>query len=138
MCSILLVEDHKIMAETLARVLRTKGNFTVADVAESAEDALEWLSEHPVEQQIDLALVDVVLPGTSGIELVSIIQQKYPGLPCLMISGRSAGQYVKRSLDAGARGYVLKDDLHEVMKGIQLVLDGGTYLSEKISEEEED
>lgn len=137
MCSILLVEDHKIMAETLARVLRTKGNFTVADVAESAEEALEWLSEHPQEHKVDLALVDVVLPRTSGIELVSIIQQKYPGLPCLMISGRSAGQYVKRSLAAGARGYVLKDDLHEVMKGIQLVLDGGTYLSEKISEEEE-
>ena len=138
MCSILLVEDHKIMAETLARVLRTKGNFTVADVAESAEDALEWLSEHPVEQQINLALVDVVLPRTSGIELVSIIQQKYPGLPCLMISGRSARQFVRRSLDAGARGYVLKDDLHEVMKGIRLVLDGGTYLSEKIAEEEAD
>jgi DNA-binding NarL/FixJ family response regulator len=136
MCSILLVEDHKIMAETLARVLRTKGNFTVADVAESAEDALEWLSEHPVEQQVDLALVDVVLPRTSGIELVSIIQQKYPGLPCLMISARSAGQYVKRSLAAGARGYVLKDDLQEVMKGIRRVLEGGTYLSEQISEGE--
>ena len=136
MCSILLVEDHKIMAETLAHVLRTRGNFHVADVAESAEDALEWLSEDARDQQVDLALVDVVLPRTSGIELVSLIRQKYPGLPCLMISGRSAGHYVKRSLAAGARGYVLKDDLHEVMKGIQLVLEGGTYLSQRITDEE--
>jgi DNA-binding NarL/FixJ family response regulator len=136
MCSILVVEDHKIMAETLVRVLRTKGNFQVADVAESAEDALEWLSERSLDHQVDLALVDVVLPRRSGIELVSMIQQKYPGLPCLMISGRSAGHYVKRSLAAGARGYVLKDDLHEVMKGIELVLEGGTFLSEKITEEE--
>ena len=136
MCSILLVEDHKIMAETLTRLLRTKGNFNVADVAESAEDALEWLSDQEADHQVDLALVDVVLPRTSGIELVSMIQQKYPGLPCLMISGRSNGQYVSRSLAAGARGYVLKDDLHDVMMGIQHVLEGGTYLSQQLNREE--
>lgn len=136
MCSILLVEDHKIMAEALVRILRTKGNFNVADVAESAEDAMEWLSEQEAGTRVDLALVDVVLPRTSGIELVSMIQQKYPGIPCLMISGRSAGQYVKRSLAAGARGYVLKDDLQDVMKGVQHVLEGGTYLSEGLNREE--
>jgi two-component system, NarL family, response regulator DesR len=136
MCSILLVEDHKIMAETLVRVLSTKGKFQVADVAETAEDALEWLSERQDDHHIDLALVDVVLPSISGIELVAMIQQKYPELPCLMISGRSAGQYVKRSLAAGARGYVLKDDLHEVMKGIRRVLKGGTYLSKQLAKDE--
>lgn len=136
MCSILLVEDHKIMAETLVHILRTKGQFNVADVAESAEDALEWLSEQEADLQVDLALVDVVLPRTSGIELVSMIQQKYPGIPCLMISGRSAGQYVKRSLAAGARGYVLKDDFQDVVKGIRHVLEGGTYLSEQLNREE--
>ena len=136
MCSILVVEDHKLMAETLVHVLRTKGKFNVADVAESAEDAMEWLSERETDHQVDLALVDVVLPRTSGIELVSMIQQKYPGLPCLMISGRSAGQYVKRSMAAGARGYVLKDDFQDVMKGIRRVLKGGTYLSKQLKEEE--
>ena len=90
MCSILLVEDHKIMAETLARILRDSGKFHIVDVVESAEDALERLAGRTVDREIDLALVDVVLPRTSGIELVSIIRQKYPGLPCLMISGRSA------------------------------------------------
>ena len=136
MGSILLVEDHKIMAETLVHLLRTKGRFHVADVSESAEEAMEWLSARKPEHKVDLALVDVVLPRTSGIELVSMIQQKYPGLPCLMISGRSAGHYVKRSLAAGARGYVLKDDFHDVMKGIRLVLKGGTYLSQQLNKEE--
>jgi DNA-binding NarL/FixJ family response regulator len=136
MCSILLVEDHKIMAETLVHILRTKGQFNVADVAESAEDALEWLSEQEADLHVDLALVDVVLPRTSGIELVSMIQQKYPDIPCLMISGRSAGQYVTRSLAAGARGYVLKDDFQDVVKGIRHVLEGGTYLSEQLNREE--
>jgi DNA-binding NarL/FixJ family response regulator len=136
MCSILLVEDHKIMAETLVHILNTKGKFNVADVAETAEDAMEWLSAREANRPVDLALVDVVLPRTSGIELVSMIQQKYPDIPCLMISGRSAGQYVKRSLAAGARGYVLKDDFQDVMKGIRRVLKGGTYLSKQLGREE--
>ena len=130
--SILLVEDHKLMAQSLVSLLHSQGNFAVADVAQTAEEALERLSE----LRVDLALVDVVLPHTSGIELVSIIHEKYPHLPCLMISGRNAGHYVKRSLEAGARGYVLKDDIYDVLKGIQHVLDGGIYLSEQIAEEE--
>jgi DNA-binding NarL/FixJ family response regulator len=136
MCSILLVEDHKIMAETLVRILRTKGKYHVADVAGSAEDAMDWLAAREAHHPIDLALVDVVLPRTSGIDLVAMIQQKYPDLPCLMISGRSATQYVERSMAAGARGYVLKDDFQDVMKGIQRVLMGGMYISQQIKEEE--
>jgi DNA-binding NarL/FixJ family response regulator len=132
MCSILLVEDHKLMAEALVSVLRKKGNFKVAGVAASAEEALE----HLPNLQVDLALVDVVLPHTSGIELVSLIRKKYPFLPCLMISGRNASQYVKRSLAAGARSYVLKDDVQEVMQGIRHVLKGGTYLSTPIADGE--
>lgn len=132
MCSILLVEDHKLMADALVRVLDQKGNFKVAEVVESAEEALERLSN----LQVDLALVDVVLPRTSGIELVSMLREKYPTLPCLMISSWKSDQYVKRSLRAGARGYVLKDDVFDVINGIRHVLDGGTYLSKLISEGE--
>jgi DNA-binding NarL/FixJ family response regulator len=131
MCSILLVEDHKIMAEALVRVLNKKGNFKVAGVAESAEEALERLPG----LQVDLALVDVVLPHTSGIDLVSKIRERYPQLPCLMISSWKADQYVQRSLVAGARGYVLKDDVYEVIDGIRHVLTGGTYLSKLIADE---
>ena len=130
MCKIFLVEDHKLMAEALISVLHKNGNFKVAEVAQTAEDALERLPN----LDVDLALVDVVLPHTSGIELVAWIHEKFPGLPCLMISGRSASQYVRRSLEAGARGYVLKDDIQEVIHGIQHVLDGGTYLSRHLEE----
>ena len=132
MCTILLVEDHKIMADALVRVLDRKGKFKVAEVAETAEEALEHLRN----QQIDLALVDVVLPRTSGIDLVSQIREKYPHLPCLMISSWNSEQCVKRSLVAGARGYVLKDDVYEVIAGIRHVLGRGTYLSKRIVEGE--
>jgi two-component system nitrate/nitrite response regulator NarL len=106
--TIFLVEDHKLMAEALVSLLQRRGNFKVAEVAATAEEALERLQN----LQVDLALVDVVLPHTSGIELVLRVREKYPSLPCLMISGRNSSQYVKRSLSAGARGYILKDSLH--------------------------
>lgn len=131
MCTIFLVEDHKVMAEALVSVLCKRGNFKVTCIAETAEEAFERLPN----LQVDLALVDVVLPHTSGIDLVSKIHKEYPSLPCLMISGRNSSQYVKRSLAAGARGYVLKDDIQEVIYGIQRVLDGGIYLSKQLDEE---
>jgi DNA-binding NarL/FixJ family response regulator len=130
--SILLVEDHPLMANALVSVLHKKSNYKVTNVAVSAEEALERLPS----LKVDLVLVDVVLPHTSGIELVSQIRERYPGLPCLMISSWNAGHYVKSSLAAGARGYILKDDVFEVIDGIGHVLGGGTYLSKQIMEEE--
>lgn len=128
MPSILIVEDHKLVAEVLANILSLSGKFEVAGVVHSAEDALERLSG----QDIDLVLVDVSLPHTSGIELVAMIHEKYPHIPSLVISGHNTSLYVNRSLEAGARGYVVKDDIHDIVEGIQRVLEGGTYLSKQL------
>ncbi len=125
MLSVLLVEDHAIFASVLVRMLLNTGNLEVTVVAETAEDALQ----HLPEQQFDLALVDVFLPQMSGISLVALIREKYPDLPCLMLSGHMLDYYVQSSLNAGARGYVLKDRSDEILEGIQHVLKGETYVS---------
>ena len=129
MPSILIVEDHKIVAEVLANFLRRSGQYEVAGVVHTAEAAMEKLSE----QYVDLVLVDVSLPYTSGIELVSMICREYPRIPSLMVSGHNTSLYVKRALEAGARGYIVKDDIHDIVKGIQHVLNGGTYLSNQLN-----
>ena len=128
MPSILIVEDHKIVAEVLADILRRSGKFEVAGMVHSAEDALERLSG----QGVDLVLVDISLPYTTGIELVAMIHEKYPHIPSVVISGHNTSLYVNRSLEAGARGYIVKDDIHDIVEGIQRVLDGGTYLSKQL------
>jgi DNA-binding NarL/FixJ family response regulator len=128
MFSILIVEDHKLLGETLARVLRVR-NFEVPLVVETAVEALEQLDE----LKVDLVLADVSLPDTNGIDLVAQIHKKYPDLPCLMISGHTAMQYVSRAIDAGARGYVVKEDIAGIVEGIQIVLEGGTYLSKQLN-----
>lgn len=130
MRSILLVEDHAVFASVLIRLLHQTGELEVTHLARTAEDALQSLPE----QQFDLALVDVLLPQMSGISLVALIHERHPELPCLMLSGHLLRHYVQSSLQAGARGYVLKDHAEDIVEGIYYVLKGETYISKKLRE----
>jgi len=128
MTSILLVEDHAIFAQALLRVLRERGHMDVVAIAQSVEEALEQIPE----LDIDLVLVDVSLPHRSGINLVLNLRQKYPDLPCVMLSGHVSQHYARSSLAAGARGYLVKDHAEEILQGIERVLQGEIYVSEVI------
>lgn len=130
MPSILIVEDHDYMAEVLLRLLQRKTDIEVVVRAKTAEEALEILPE----LEVVLLLVDVSLPGMNGINLVAILHEKYPHVPCLMLSGHYAPHYVRRALKAGAWGYVLKDDPEAIMEGINRVLKGETYISKNLTE----
>ena len=130
MISILLVEDHAIFADALSRLLQERGRHEVVEVVGTAEQAQERLPE----VDVDLVLVDVSLPKMSGIDLVAKIHERYPKLPCLMLSGHNASQYVNRSLAAGARGYLLKEDVGGILEGIQQVLQGNVYVSKGLRE----
>lgn len=128
MTSLLLVEDHPVFAEALARVLEDKDGLDVVTVVDTAEKALQVLPD----LDVDLVLVDVSLPRMNGIELVSEIRRIYPDIPCLMISGHMSASYVRRSLEAGARGYAIKDSSAGIIEGIQRVLDGEIYISKDL------
>ncbi|HSB01104.1 MAG TPA: response regulator transcription factor [Anaerolineales bacterium] len=128
MTSILIVEDHALFAQSLLRVLREKGHWDVVAIAGSAEEALEKIPGLAV----DLVLVDVSLPKTSGISLVFLLHEKYPNLPCVMLSGHLSPHYVRTSLEAGARGYLVKDRADKILIGIRRVLEGEIYVSEEL------
>lgn len=128
MISILLVEDHVIFASVLVRLLRETDHLEVSMVAKTAEEALRLLPA----QEFDLVLVDVYLPKISGIMLVALIHDQYPELPCVMLSGHMLNHYVKGSLKAGARGYVLKDNCERIPEAIEYVLRGKIYVSEEL------
>ena len=100
MTSILLVEDHEIFAQALLRVLEQKGQLKVEAVVQSAEEALEQIDN----LDVDLVLVDVSLPRKSGISLVLILHEKYPELPCVMLSGHLYSHYARSSMSAWASG----------------------------------
>jgi DNA-binding NarL/FixJ family response regulator len=128
MTSILLVEDHKIFAAALQQMLQERGHLDVVAVAESVEDALNLIPN----LEVDLVLIDVSLPRTSGISLVLDLQKNYSDLPCVMLSGHASQHYVSSSLAAGARGYLVKDHQEEILEGIQRVLQGEVYISEQV------
>ncbi|SRR6266487_4396100 len=125
MTSVLVIEDHVVFGKALVRLLTEKANVDVVDVVRSAEEALEKLPS----MNVDLVLIDVSLPTMNGIQLVTTIHQLFPNLLCLMLSGHLTPFYVQRSLEAGARGYVLKDDIPGVLEGVERVLEGEIYIS---------
>jgi DNA-binding NarL/FixJ family response regulator len=132
MSSILIIEDHRLFADAVQRLLSGQSDLEIVDIVKSGEEALKKLPG----LKVDLVLVDVSLPTISGIDLVQQIHTEFPHLRCLMMSGHMTPKYVKRSLEVGASGYVLKDDVNGIVEGIRRALDGEIYVSEALRSNE--
>jgi DNA-binding NarL/FixJ family response regulator len=122
---IFIVEDHPIMRYTLSKFIQKTLGLKVCGAAATGAEALERLAE----VEADLVLIDVLLPGMSGLQLVEQLQERYPELLCLMLSGHGETFYIRQAFSLGARGYILKGDPSELLKAIEAVRSGGTYLS---------
>ena len=126
MNTVYLVEDHWSMREVLAALIEEIAGLELCGQAESAEQALlEIPSVAP-----DLLLLDVLLPGMSGIELARQIRARQPDLPILFISAHDESVYGGQARQVGAQGYVVKGDPVALMTGLQAVLDGKLYFKE--------
>jgi DNA-binding NarL/FixJ family response regulator len=127
---ILIVDDHPLVREGLRARLSTVPEFEVIGEAEDAESALGFLETNAP----NLILMDIGMKGVNGIELTRLISQRHPGVAVLVLSMHDAPEYVSQAMQAGARGYVLKDSpaLH-IVSAIQSVAAGGTYLSPAIA-----
>jgi DNA-binding NarL/FixJ family response regulator len=132
MPSILIIEDHRLFANAIQRLLSGQSDLEIVDIVKSGEEALKKLPG----LKVDLVLVDVSLPTISGIDLVQQIRTEFPHLRCLMLSGHTTPKYVKRSLEVGASGYVLKDDVNGILEGIRRALDGEIYVSQALRSNE--
>jgi DNA-binding NarL/FixJ family response regulator len=126
--SILLVEDHAGFAKALLQMLSQNPSLQIVSVADNAETAIEYLRE----SRVDLVLVDYSLPDMSGVTLLEALQEQHPDLPCAMISGHLSLQHARRALEAGARGYMIKDNPLGILAGIPRILKGEIYVSEEL------
>ncbi|WP_151636639.1 response regulator transcription factor [Noviherbaspirillum aerium] len=123
---ILLVDDHPLVRDGLRARLETIPHFEVVAEAGNAGEALE----HAAKQAIDLVLMDINLSGMNGIELTGRFHTLYPEIAVLMLSMHDKAEYVMQAIQAGARGYVLKDaPAMDIITAIDTVMSGGIYYS---------
>jgi DNA-binding NarL/FixJ family response regulator len=127
---ILIVDDHPLFREGLGQMIDRNPDLIVCGEAADAAGALIAIEE----RKPDLALVDITLGGTNGLDLIKVIREKFPDLPVLVVSMHEESLYAERALRAGAMGYVMKHEpARTVRTAISKVLGGDIYLSERMS-----
>jgi DNA-binding NarL/FixJ family response regulator len=127
---ILIVDDHPIVREGLVQQLNREPDLTVCAQASNASHALAAVEEH----KPDLVLVDINLPGRSGLELIRDIRTVAPNLPMLVLSMHDESVFAERVLRAGGRGYVSKEaGGDKLLQAIRRVFSGQIYVSETVS-----
>ncbi|HEX4647102.1 MAG TPA: response regulator transcription factor [Verrucomicrobiae bacterium] len=128
---ILIVDDHAIIRDGMKQVLSDAFKGITFGEAENGDQALEAVSR----RRWDLVLLDMTMPGKSGLETLDQIMDAQPGLRVLIVSGHPEDQYAVRALKAGAAGYITKGTaLEELAEALKQALEGRKYVSASLAE----
>lgn len=127
---IILVDDHPVVRDGLAEAINREPDLTVCAVADDHNAALEAV-EHAQPQ---VAVIDLMLKGSSGLDLIKDIHTRWPEMLILVVSMHDEMLYAERVLRAGARGYITKQQAtRDIVIALRRILSGGVYLSESAS-----
>lgn len=127
---LVLVDDHELVREGLKAMLSSTPQLEIVGEAGNASDALKVVAQ----SQPHLVLMDVGMKDVNGIELTTQLLAQHSGLLVLMLSMYDNPATVSRAMEAGARGYVLKDAPSEdIVRAIQCLMSGGTFLSSDVA-----
>ena len=127
MTRILVADDHEIVRDGLKRILGAAGDLQVAAEAADGDQALALVRAN----DFDVAMLDMSMPGLSGIDLIKRLKAEKPKLKVLVLSMHGEQQYAARALKAGASGYLTKDSAAEqLVQAIRKIAAGGVHISE--------
>ena len=128
---IVITDDHRVVREGIRYMLSDVPGVEVVGEAESGDELLGIVATEPV----DVVLLDVRMPGMSGLEALERLREAAPRVRVLMLSMHDQPGYVRRSLELGAAGYVLKSaGRDELLSALQVAAEGGTYLPGELME----
>jgi len=128
---ILLADDHVLFRKGLKRILEDVSDFKVIAEVSDGDELLEILPK----RDFDVLLLDLSMPGLTGADLILRITESMPDLPIIVLTMHKTPQFVKRKLQAGARGYITKDcDPDALVQAIRKVIKGGRYISHIMAE----
>jgi DNA-binding NarL/FixJ family response regulator len=131
MIRILIVDDHAILLRGLKEILEREFRDVSIGGAGTAEQALTQLDA----ENWDLVILDITMPGRSGVDVLRNLKALRPKLPVLVLSMHPEDQYGKRVLKAGASGYMNKESApEELIKAVRKLLSGGRYVSPTLAE----
>jgi DNA-binding NarL/FixJ family response regulator len=127
---VFIVDDHPIIRDGLTALINHESDFCVCGQAGQARQALKAISE----LKPDVAIVDITLEDSDGIELTKNIKARYPKLPVIVLSMHDESIYAERVLHAGARAYLMKDSVSDkIITAIRTVLGGDIYVSDAMA-----
>jgi Response regulator containing a CheY-like receiver domain and an HTH DNA-binding domain len=131
MTRILIADDHAIVRAGLVQILRDSPGAVTIDEAGDGEEALR----KAMENEYQLVLLDISMPGKGGLEVLQELKSRKPALPVMMLSIHPEEQYALRALRGGASGYLAKGSAADELQGaIEKVLAGGKYISSSLAE----
>jgi DNA-binding NarL/FixJ family response regulator len=127
---VVIVDDHPLVRDRLAQLINHELDMVVSGEAEDAEQALKIIRDTTP----DLAIVDITLKQSNGLEVIKSIRAQQIEVPVLVLSMHEESLYADRAIRAGASGYITKHQpAEEVLLAIRRVMDGNIYLSEKLT-----
>lgn len=127
---ILVVDDHPIVRDGLADLINCEADLLVGAKAGNIAESVEAVKS----RRIDLALIDMLLVNETGVQVAKKIKALCPDIILIIFSMSDEPRYIKQAFEAGARGYITKDELSEkIVDAIRQVIDGKIYLSERLS-----
>lgn len=130
----LVVDDHALFREGICQALKRMENTVSIFEASTCEQAIEFVSTNP---DLDLVLLDLLLPGKHGFEALDELTTSYPALPVVILSASNLQVDVKRAIKMGAVGFIHKDTTSEIMlNALRMVLAGGIYMPPNMVEHE--
>jgi two-component system response regulator NreC len=126
---LLIIDDHQLVRSGLRRLLESEEDMTVEDEAGTAHDAVRLARLH----KPDVVLLDVVMPGGSGLDVIQEIRESAPDARILTLSMQDDPSYVRQAFAAGASGYVLKEAADdELLAAVREVAEGGRYVDPQL------
>jgi len=128
---ILIADDHAIVREGLKQIVSEEQDMIVAGEAENAARLMNLLQE----SKFSIVVLDINMPGKSGLEALKDIKQFYPDIPVLVLSMFTEDQYGLRAIKAGASGYLKKVSAPtELVAAIRKIIAGGKYINQSLAE----
>jgi len=129
--TVVLADDHAIVCDGLRFLLEAQRDLNVVGIAHNGHDAVRLAAE----LRPDVVITDVEMPGLNGIEATRRIREVSPATRVIVLSMYGAQEHILRALQAGARGYLLKESAgEEVVKAVRAAMSGVRYLSREISD----